>query len=123
MVVCGGGIDRLDHLLVTVAMLTNPALATLPIVSAWIGTCQAFVACERRPPVRWTAAEDTNVTLLAVAGPAHGVTTSGLEWPLADATLLPWSSWGLSNRAVGGACSVTVASGSLLVLLPRTSEV
>jgi thiamine pyrophosphokinase len=122
IVMCGGGLDRLDHLLVTIATLTNPILVAVPSVSAWIGTNHVLVASASKSPLRWSTKPAETVTLLAVGGPAHGVTTHGLAWPLTDATLQPWSSWGLSNRALGTACEVSVRHGSVFVLLPGTHK-
>ncbi|TLM67187.1 MAG: hypothetical protein FDZ70_10220, partial [Actinobacteria bacterium] len=55
-------------------------------------------------------------------GGAGGVTTRGLAYALEDAALAPLSSLGVSNQAVGGACSVSVTSGSLIVFAQATGE-
>jgi len=56
------------------------------------------------------------VSLLAVGGPADGVTTSGLAWALDDAVLEPGVGLGLSNRMVAETAEVRISSGILLVL-------
>lgn len=56
------------------------------------------------------------VSLLAVGGPALGVTTRGLRWQLNNATLEPGLGVGLSNRLNGTVAEVDVSSGTLLVL-------
>ena len=59
------------------------------------------------------------VTLLAFDGPAGGVTTGGLRWPLAGATLGTGSSRGLSNEVVGPNSPnawVELLAGRLLVI-------
>lgn len=63
--------------------------------------------------------EDIFVTLLPVAGPAMGVTTTGLYYPLENATLKVGSSWGVSNRFSADRATVTVEEGILLVILSR----
>jgi thiamine pyrophosphokinase len=58
------------------------------------------------------------VTLLAVGGPALGVTTEGLEYPLAGETLEPGSSRGVSNVFAAPAARVTLSAGVLLAIRP-----
>ena len=61
---------------------------------------------------------DTVVSLLAVGGPATGVTTTGLRWRLADAAMSPGIAVGLSNLMTGPTATVTVGTGTLLVVQP-----
>jgi thiamine pyrophosphokinase len=56
------------------------------------------------------------VTLLATAGPAVGVTTSGLRYPLVGEPLEPGSTRGVSNELVGSEASVSLTDGVLLVI-------
>ena len=63
--------------------------------------------------------KDAFLTLLPVAGPAKGVTTQGLYYPLENATLEVGSSWGVSNRFSSEKAAVTVQEGTLLVILSR----
>ena len=46
------------------------------------------------------------VSLFALGGPAIGVTTAGLRWPLANHTLEPGSSLGISNEFAAATASV-----------------
>ncbi len=59
------------------------------------------------------------ITLLPLAGSAKGVTTTGLYYPLDDATLEVGSSWGVSNQFADGIATVTVKEGFLLVIKSR----
>jgi thiamine pyrophosphokinase len=115
----GGGVDRLDHLLITIALLTHPSLATRR-VWAWIGST-FIVPLQSGQSTAFTSRPGTDITLLAVNGPAEGVRTAGLEFPLHDETLQPWSSRGLSNRTMAGAFSVSIEKGSLLVIRPNAA--
>ncbi|MFI5199802.1 MAG: hypothetical protein ACHQXL_05460, partial [Candidatus Limnocylindrales bacterium] len=59
------------------------------------------------------------VTLLPFGGPAEGVTTHGLRWPLAASTLPLGSSLGLSNEVLGetaGPPWVELERGHLLII-------
>jgi thiamine pyrophosphokinase len=116
----GGGVDRLDHLLITTALLTHPSLATRQ-VWAWIGST-LIRPLQSGEWVSFTAKPGAEITLLAVNGPAQGVRTVGLEFPLHGETLQPWSSRGLSNRATGQAVHVSVGQGCLLVIQPNAAN-
>ncbi|MBS1195600.1 MAG: thiamine pyrophosphokinase, partial [Actinobacteria bacterium] len=56
------------------------------------------------------------VTLLAVGGPATGVTTTGLRWPLLGETLTPGSTRGVSNQLVAATATVAVSTGVLVAI-------
>ena len=58
------------------------------------------------------------VTLLPVHGPAGGVRCVGLEYPLQGETLDPGSTRGVSNVLVDRRATVSVDSGTLLVVRP-----
>jgi thiamine pyrophosphokinase len=59
------------------------------------------------------------VTLLALFGPVSGITTSGLTWPLADASLAPGSTRGVSNVVRFSPAIVSVSTGTLLAISPE----
>ena len=63
--------------------------------------------------------EGVFITLLPLAGSAKGVTTSGLYYPLDNATLEVGSSWGVSNRFSEDTAKVTLEEGYLLVIKAR----
>ena len=58
------------------------------------------------------------VSLLAVNGPAEGVTTEGLVYPLRGESLEPGSTRGVSNIIASAQARVEVARGVLLAILP-----
>jgi thiamine pyrophosphokinase len=116
----GGGVDRLDHLLITTALLTHPTLATRRVF-AWIGST-FIVPLQAGHSTRFTALPGEPITLLAVNGPAEGVRTGGLEFPLHGEALQPWSSRGLSNRGTGTLFHVSIETGCLLVIRPNAAD-
>ena len=59
------------------------------------------------------------VTLLAVGGPATGVTTTGLRWPLLGETLTPGSTRGVSNELAATTAAVFVETGVLVAIHTR----
>ena len=56
------------------------------------------------------------LSLLALGGPATGLTTTGVLWPLSDDMLEPGSTRGISNEIVASPVRVRLESGSLLVI-------
>ncbi len=115
-VVAGDG-GRLDHLLTGLLALTDPELAAVEI-DAWIG--DAWVRALHGPgraELRGRAGEI--VTLAAVGGPAIGVRTEGLEYPLRAETLDPASTRGVSNVFEQTEAHVSLEEGTLLIVQPE----
>lgn len=114
IVVIGGGRGRLDHLLGNVAAITNRSLGDLPI--RWITEREtAYVVRDRRRiPIRPGA----TFSLVPVGGNARGVTLTGSKWTLDNATLRSGATLGISNRALQPEISVSVRTGTLLVIWP-----
>jgi thiamine pyrophosphokinase len=114
LIVVGGGGGRLDHLLGNVAVLAAPAYAHLRV--EWLTGAE-------RVHVVWDHVElhghaGDVVSLMAIGGPALGVTTEGLQWPLRGARLDPSTSLGMSNVMQGAVATVNVSEGRLLTIQP-----
>src|SRR5206468_1218370 len=62
------------------------------------------------------------VSLLALHGPAYGVRTEGLVYPLAGESLDPGSSRGVSNVFALGDARVRLEEGVLLAVRPGAEE-
>lgn len=118
ILVVGGGGGRLDHLLADLLMLTAPRLAACD-VRARFGAAAVSVA---RPgiPTAVQGEPHDQVSLLPLHGEAHGVTTTGLRWPLLDAFLAPGTSRAVSNELVDHEAHVALALGVLAVVQPGT---
>ena len=58
------------------------------------------------------------LTLLPLGGPATGVTTNGLEYPLRGETLAPGTTRGVSNVFVEREARVALERGVLLAIRP-----
>jgi thiamine pyrophosphokinase len=109
---------RLDHLLASLLLLGSERYAELE-VDALVGDALVHVVHGLRT---LTGAAGEIVTLLAPAGPAEGVTTTGLEYPLAGETLEPGSTRGVSNVFTGAQAVVSVVSGVLFAVRPDGSK-
>jgi thiamine pyrophosphokinase len=112
VLVVGGHGGRLDHLLGNLLVLASDRYTGLAI-RGWLGTDVIHVV---RGTVELHQGSGATVSLLAVDGTASGVTTTGLRFPLHDATLEVGSSLGLSNTMVMDTATVTVRSGVVLTV-------
>ena len=113
LVLAGVG-ERLDHLLSALLLIAAPRYAGVEI-DARIGRSLAHVVRDERT-LRGTPGE--LVSLLPVHGPAAGVSTEGLVYPLEGETLEPGSTRGVSNVLAAATARVTVGSGTLLAVRP-----
>lgn len=114
LLVLGVGGGRLDHLLANVLVLAGPLTDGID-VRAVVGHSLFTVV---RDHVRLVGRPGDTVSLLAVHGPAAGVTTTNLVYPLTGETLLPGSARGISNvfKAVDATSDTdTRSSGPSLV--------
>lgn len=105
---------RLDHALTTVSLLVRYA----PVIRLRLIDRNAeLIPVADRLEMRAKAGDVLSLIALA---PVHGVTLTGVRWPLNDFTLQPGSR-GVSNVVVSPTVSVTVAEGCLLVCHLRSS--
>lgn len=114
VIVVGGHGGRLDHLLANAGLLSALRYAHLDV---------EWLAGETRVTVVHThatlhGARGETVTLLPVGGLATGVTTGGLRWELADATLDPSETRGVSNVFLGAIVTIGVETGTVLAIQP-----
>jgi thiamine pyrophosphokinase len=118
LVVLGGGGDRVDHALAGLLLLGQPRLAAHTIEGWWGDAHIHVLHGPARRPLTGTAGQ--LVSLVPLHGPAAGVTTSGLRYPLVDEDLPAGTSRGVSNEFIDGGrpASVTLRGGVLLVIIP-----
>jgi thiamine pyrophosphokinase len=112
--VLGGHGGRLDHLLANALLLAADRYAGVDVV-AQMGPARVTVV---RRASNLRGAPGDVVTLLAVNGPALGVTTEGLRYPLADEDLPSASTRGVSNVLLADRASVRLRAGVLLAVQP-----
>ena len=63
------------------------------------------------------------VSLLPLGGPAHGVSTQGLRFPLNGETLFPERSRGISNEMTGNKAQVRLDGGTLICIHTRKKDI
>lgn len=118
VVVLADGGGRLDHLL-SVLLLLGSARIAGPRLDAQVGRALVHVIRDERALV---GEPGELVSLLALHGPAKGVRTEGLFYPLAGETLEPGSSRGVSNVFAAARARVRLEEGVLLAIRPGAEE-
>lgn len=112
---------RADHLLANALLLASPRYTPLR-VHAHLGNADVLVARGGDAPTTLPGPAGRLCTLLPIGGPAVGVVTRGLRWPLADETLPPGTSRGVSNEIEDLPATVALRDGVLLAVLPDPSS-
>jgi thiamine pyrophosphokinase len=112
LVVVSGVGARLDHLLAELALLAAELLAGVDVDAVFDATTVHVVRGERR----LTGREGELVSLIPMHGPAAGVTTEGLVYPLRAETLEAGSSRGVSNVFAEPEVRIAVERGVLLAV-------
>jgi thiamine pyrophosphokinase len=116
IVVLGPDGGRLDHLLASTLLLAHPRYKSVPI-EARLGPTRVTVI--HNAAVLHGKPGDT-VTLLPLHGPALGVTTTGLLYPLQNEDLPPGTTRGVSNELQTPPARVELTAGTLLALQPAS---
>jgi thiamine pyrophosphokinase len=114
LTVVGGDGGRLDHLLAGALLLASDAYADVEVV-AFTGAATITVV---RHAATLHGRPGELVSLLAVHGPARGVVTDGLLYPLAGEQLAPGSTRGVSNELTRPTAHVRLDAGVLLAVQP-----
>lgn len=114
IVVAGGAGGRFDHELGNVLLLCSDEFAGVD-VDGWVGAAHVTVVRSRRT---LHGGPGDLVSLLPVGGPATGVRTTGLLYPLAGDDLGPGTTRGVSNELVANEATVEIGGGVLLAVQP-----
>ena len=114
LVLAGDG-GRLDHQLAALLLLGSDRYAGSH-VDALVGPARVHVV---RGVRSFDGVPGELVTLLALHGPAEGVTTEGLTYALRGETLAAGSSRGVSNVFAAESATVSVERGVLLAIVPE----
>jgi thiamine pyrophosphokinase len=115
VVVTGTG-DRLDHALGVALAVSAPGRPPVP-TEGWIGPAHLWVV-RAGAEVRLPGHPGDLVSILPLHGPARGITTGGLRYPLSGEDLAAGSSRGVSNQWVADVATVRLDAGTLIVVAP-----
>ncbi len=112
--VVGVGGGRFDHFLTNVLLLAAPRYARAR-VDAHVGGSHVTVVHEHAD---LDGTPGGLCSLVPLGGPAVGVLTDGLRYPLRRETLPPGTTRGVSNEFLEARAAVSLASGVLLAIVP-----
>jgi len=115
IVVVGGYGGRLDHFLGNALVLAGADLVGVAV--EWLVDGARLTVVRDRATLEGKPGD--LCSLLAVGGPAVGVTTRGFRFPLAGEDLLPGSTRGVSNELLEPTAEVTLGGGVLLAVQPK----
>ena len=107
---------RLDHELANLLLLADPRWRVAGVDLRIVRDGTTVRALHGGDSLALEGATGETVTLLPIGGPAHGVRTIGLRFPLAGESLDFGRSRGLSNQIVASPASVSLAGGTLIVI-------
>ncbi len=113
--VIGGGGGRHDHLLANALVLGHDDYAGVEL-DALVGTARLAVIRNR---AELDGAPGSFLSLLPLGGPARGIRTEGLRYPLRDEVLAPGTTRGVSNEFLAPMAVVSLADGVLLAVQPH----
>jgi thiamine pyrophosphokinase len=113
--IVGGLGGRSDHALANLFLLTDPALRFVDL-RLDDGVEEALVMHDRADI---TGSPGDTVSLLPLGGPADGIFTEGLLYPLRGETLLPHRTRGISNEMTGTLATVSLRTGLLVCVHAR----
>jgi thiamine pyrophosphokinase len=116
IVVGGDGSDRFDHLLGELAHLASRARKFSSVTVHYPPSVIHLV----RPghALNVDAPVGSIVSLIPLSTRTRRVTTSGLRWPLQEEDLMFGSTRGLSNEFAEPHATITIGTGTLLVVIP-----
>jgi thiamine pyrophosphokinase len=124
-IICAGVTGgRLDHHLASIydlARIAGGQLGKVRAVSALGPEGATFFLSGKIPVWKEKVRTGQVISILAVGGPAQGVSLQGFKHGLKNASM-PCSSLGLSNRAKSSAVKVEVKRGNLIVFVPSGDE-
>jgi thiamine pyrophosphokinase len=107
---------RVDQTLANIFLLTRPDLAHRDIHLV-DGHTDVFLI---RESGIIHGEIDQRVSLLPLNGPAEGIHTQGLEYPLINETLFPHKTRGISNKLIAPMATVNLKHGLLLCIRDTT---
>lgn len=113
-IVCVGALGgRLDMSLANLLLLAHPALEDRR-VELWDGAQTAWLI--RPPGGSVSGRPGDTLSLIPYAGPACGITTRDLQYPLRGETLFPGPARGISNVLLASEAQVELVDGCLLAV-------
>lgn len=115
IVIIAGLGGRLDQTLGNISLLADTRLSSSNI--RLDDGVEEVILCRDQAQIQGRTADI--VSLIPWQGTVTGVQTKDLKWPLTDESLYPDKTRGISNEMIGETASVSIRSGSLLIVHRR----
>ena len=115
IVIIAGLGGRLDQTLGNISLLADSRLSSSNI--RLDDGVEEIILCRDQAQIRGRSGDI--VSLIPWQGIVTGVQTKDLKWPLTDESLYPDKARGVSNEMTGETASVSIRSGSLLIVHRR----
>ncbi|MFZ2360264.1 MAG: thiamine diphosphokinase, partial [Anaerolineae bacterium] len=112
LVIAGALGGRIDHTLGNIALLALPALAHVP--TCIVDGSQTLWLVRDRLTMHGQPGD--TLSLIPFGGDAHGVSVSGVRWPLHEADLPLGPSLSISNRMTAEQAEISVQAGMVLAV-------
>ncbi|HEV2994196.1 MAG TPA: thiamine diphosphokinase [Acidimicrobiia bacterium] len=113
--VVGGHGGRLDHFAANLTLLAAPRYRPAHL-DAWMGDAHVVVV---RDDVELSGTPGALLTLVPLGGPACGISTTGLRYPLDDEDLDVGTSRAVSNEFTAARARIQLRGGTLLAIAPH----
>ncbi|MGB9641235.1 MAG: thiamine diphosphokinase, partial [Anaerolineales bacterium] len=120
--IVGGLGARWDQTLANMLLLTQKEFQEIPISLVDGNQVLFTISASIRSHVQIEGQPGDTVSLLPLMGDVHGITTSGLEYPLHNETLIFGSTRGVSNTLLRSSAKVSIRSGILMIVVIHHSE-
>ena len=120
IIIIGALGGRWDQTLANVHLLALPRLNSARI--RLIDGAQQISLLRGPGSIAITGAPGDIVSLIPISGDAHGVTTSGLEYPLENGTITFGSTLGISNVLTAREATVALSEGLLVCVLISSTD-
>ena len=105
---------RLDQTLANLLLLTRPEFAAIPVYL--VDGLQVMTLLHSRQRLIIQGQPGDTLSLVPLAPLVTGVTLTGVEWPLEQATLSMGSTLGISNVLIAGEATIQIAEGLVFVV-------
>lgn len=121
--ILGGLGARWDQTLANMLLLTQKEFQRIPISLVDGNQVLFTLNASTRSRVQIEGQPGDTVSLLPLSGDVHGISTSGLEYPLQNETLTTGSTRGVSNVLLKSPASIEIKTGALMIVLIHQSEI
>lgn len=112
----GGMGGRIDH---TMANIKTLAYISSQNMTAYMFGCSDYMTVLENGEIGFSDKEQGYISVFSMSDVSNGITISGLEYEINNASLTSTDSIGVSNAFIGKKSSISVLDGRLLIMLEQ----